>query len=133
MKQAQIDLISRALEEAYRALTLNDKDIAMNCIVYIQTVISETQGEDEYDARSDPDHCDHDQWLSDQDDADSDEDDAPRKTIESFKLTITWSDGKKEGIANDLPEHLDRELREHLTELEDLREEQEIDDASWRA
>jgi len=123
MKQ-DLELITEALEEAYKALTLDDKDIAMNCIVYVQSIINGTHKGG--DARSDPDHVDHDQWLSDQDDA-------PRKTIESFKLTITWSDGKTEGIANDLPEHLDRDLREHLTELEDLREEQEIDDASWRA
>ena len=122
MKQ-DLELITEALEEAYKALTLDDKDIAMNCIVYVQSIINGTHKGG--DARSDPDHVDHDQWLSDQDDA-------PRKTIESFKLTITWSDGKTEGIANDLPEHLDRDLREHLTELEDLREEQEIDDASWR-
>lgn len=41
MKQDQIDLISQALDEAYRALQQGDKDIAMNCIVYIQTIINQ--------------------------------------------------------------------------------------------
>ena len=46
-----------------------------------------------------------------------------KQTIDSFKLSITWSDGKTEGLANCLPEYLDIELREYFTELEDLREE----------
>jgi len=72
MKQ-DLELITEALEEAYKALTLDDKDIAMNCIVYVQTIISDAHDDDEYDARSDPDHCDHDQWLSDQDEKESQE------------------------------------------------------------
>lgn len=46
-----------------------------------------------------------------------------KQTIQSFKLSITWSDGKTEGLANCLPEYLDEELRIYLRELEDLREE----------
>jgi len=34
-----------------------------------------------------------------------------KKSIESFKLSITWSDGKTEGLANCLPEYLEAELR----------------------
>jgi hypothetical protein len=45
MKQDQIDLISQALDEAYRALQDGDKDIAMACIVYIQTIINGTHKE----------------------------------------------------------------------------------------
>ena len=50
-----------------------------------------------------------------------------KKTIESFKLSITWSDEKTEGLANCLPEYLNEELRIYLSELEDLREEHDND------
>ena len=50
-----------------------------------------------------------------------------KQTIDSFKLSITWSDGKTEGLANCLPEYLDIELKEYFTELEDLREEHDAD------
>lgn len=47
--------------------------------------------------------------------------------IKSFKLTITWSDGKTEGLASVLPEHIYDELEIYLRELEDLREEHDAD------
>jgi hypothetical protein len=50
-----------------------------------------------------------------------------KKSIESFKLSITWSDGKTEGLANCLPEYLEAELRIYFQELEDLREEHDAD------
>lgn len=46
-----------------------------------------------------------------------------KATIASFKLSITWSDGKTEGLANVLPEYLHEELQIYFQELEDLREE----------
>ena len=73
-----------------------------------------------------------------------------KSEISSWKLSITWSDGKTEGLATSLPEYLEEELMIYFRELEDLREEhdldmrdeeynfeddeaQKIDDASWRA
>jgi hypothetical protein len=50
-----------------------------------------------------------------------------KQTIESFKLSITWSDGKTEGLANCLPEYLQKELEIYFEELTDLREECEND------
>jgi hypothetical protein len=46
-----------------------------------------------------------------------------KQTIDSFKLSITWTDGKTEGLANCLPEYLHNELMIYFQELEDLREE----------
>jgi hypothetical protein len=43
--------------------------------------------------------------------------------IASWKLSVTWSDGKTEGLAVDLPEYLADELQTYFHELEDLREE----------
>ena len=50
-----------------------------------------------------------------------------KQTITSFKLSATWSDGKTEGLAIDLPEYLYDELQAYFRELEDLREEHEND------
>jgi hypothetical protein len=50
-----------------------------------------------------------------------------KQTIESFKLSITWTDGKTEGLANCLPEYLEQELKIYFKELEDLREEHDND------
>ena len=43
------------------------------------------------------------------------------KTIQSYKLSITWSDGKTEGLATHLPEYLEDELKVYFQELEYLR------------
>jgi hypothetical protein len=48
---------------------------------------------------------------------------AIKHTITSWKLSVTWSDGKTEGLAIDLPEYLADELQVYFKELEDLREE----------
>jgi len=45
MKQDQLDAIAQALDEAYKALQQGDRDIAMACIVYIQTIINRTTDE----------------------------------------------------------------------------------------
>ncbi|MFZ4600368.1 MAG: hypothetical protein ACOYNN_17145 [Terrimicrobiaceae bacterium] len=50
-----------------------------------------------------------------------------KQTITSFKLSVTWSDGKTEGLAIDLPEYLYDELQTYFRELEDLREEHDND------
>ena len=50
-----------------------------------------------------------------------------KQTITSFKLSITWSDGKTEGLASCLPEYLEEELKIYFQELEDLREEHDAD------
>ena len=50
-----------------------------------------------------------------------------KQTITSFKLSVTWSDGKTEGLAVDLPEYLYEELQTYFGELEDLREEHDND------
>ena len=50
-----------------------------------------------------------------------------KQTITSFKLSVTWSDGKTEGLAVDLPEYLYDELQTYFRELEDLREEHDND------
>lgn len=47
--------------------------------------------------------------------------------ITSFKLSITWSDGKTEGLASVLPEHIFEELQIYFRELEDLREEHDLE------
>ena len=47
--------------------------------------------------------------------------------ITSWKLSITWSDGKTEGLASCLPEYLEEELKIYFRELEDLREEHDAD------
>jgi len=46
-----------------------------------------------------------------------------KQTIQSYKLSVTWSDGKVEGLGIDLPEYLENELKIYFQELEDLREE----------
>ena len=50
-----------------------------------------------------------------------------KHTITSFKLSVSWSDGKTEGLAIDLPEYLYDELQAYFRELEDLREEHDND------
>jgi len=45
--------------------------------------------------------------------------------ITSWKLSVCWSDGKTEGLAVHLPEYLADEIQTYLTELEDLRAEDE--------
>lgn len=47
--------------------------------------------------------------------------------IASWKLSITWSDGKTEGLASCLPEYLEEELKIYFRELEDLREEHDAE------
>ena len=47
--------------------------------------------------------------------------------IESFKISVTWSDGKFEGLASHLPEYIYLELQNYFRELEDLREEYDND------
>jgi hemerythrin-like domain-containing protein len=44
MKQ-DIQLLAEALEEAYKALAQGDKDIALACIAYAQTIINGTHRE----------------------------------------------------------------------------------------
>ena len=46
-----------------------------------------------------------------------------KQEIKAFKLSVTWSDGKVEGLAFNLPEYLCKELQVYFRELEDLREE----------
>jgi hypothetical protein len=46
-----------------------------------------------------------------------------KQTIQSYKLSITWDDGKTEGLGIHLPEYLENELKIYFQELEDLREE----------
>jgi len=46
-----------------------------------------------------------------------------KQSITSWRLSITWSDGKTEGLASCLPEYIYEELRIYFKELEDLREE----------
>jgi hypothetical protein len=50
-----------------------------------------------------------------------------RAEISSWKLSITWSDGKVEGLASGLPEYLEEELFIYFRELEDLREEHDLE------
>lgn len=50
-----------------------------------------------------------------------------KKEIKSFNLSITWSDGKIEGLASVLPDYLYEELQIYFRELEDLREEHDSD------
>jgi hypothetical protein len=50
-----------------------------------------------------------------------------KKTIISWKLSITWSDGKVEGLVTCLPEYIEEELLNYFKELEDLREEHDAD------
>lgn len=46
-----------------------------------------------------------------------------KQEIKAFKLSVTWSDGKVEGLAFNLPKYLCEELQVYFRELEDLREE----------
>ena len=48
-----------------------------------------------------------------------------KHTIKSWKLSVTWSDGKTEGLAVHLPEYLAEELAIYFTELEENRAEDE--------
>jgi hypothetical protein len=48
-------------------------------------------------------------------------------TIASWKLSITWSDGKVEGLASCLPEYLEEHLMVYFRELEDLRAEHDAE------
>jgi len=50
-----------------------------------------------------------------------------KKTIASWKLAITWSDGKTEGLGSCLPDYIYDELMAYFAELEDLREEHDLD------
>ena len=50
-----------------------------------------------------------------------------RAEISSWKLSITWSDGRVEGLASGLPEYLEEELFIYFRELEDLREEYDLE------
>lgn len=54
-----------------------------------------------------------------------------KQTIASWKLSITWSDGKTEGLANCLPEYIEKDLMIYFQELEDLREEHDNDMRDW--
>jgi hypothetical protein len=62
-------------------------------------------------------------------------------TIASWKLSITWSDGKVEGLASCLPEYIYDELLTYFRELESLRaeydaemrdEEYNFEDDEWK-
>ena len=53
-----------------------------------------------------------------------------KKTIASWKLSVTWSDGKTEGLAVDLPEYLADELAIYFAELEQHRAEVE-EEYNW--
>jgi hypothetical protein len=46
-----------------------------------------------------------------------------KQTIVSWRLGVTWSDGKTESLASCLPEYIYEELLFYFKELEDLREE----------
>ena len=41
------------------------------------------------------------------------------KKIDSYKLSVTWEDGKVEGLAVDLPEYLLKELQVYKVIQED--------------
>jgi hypothetical protein len=47
--------------------------------------------------------------------------------IVSWRIGITWSDGKKEGLAGCLPEHIEEELLRYFQELEELRAEHDAE------
>ncbi len=53
--------------------------------------------------------------------------DFEKAKIASWKLSITWSDGKVEGLASCLPEYLEEHLLIYFRELEDLREEHDAE------
>jgi hypothetical protein len=55
------------------------------------------------------------------------EEDFVEATITSWKLSITWSDGKVEGLASCLPEYIYDELLTYFRELETLRAEHDAD------
>lgn len=54
-------------------------------------------------------------------------------TIKSWKLSVTWSDGKTEGLAVHLPEYLAEELQAYFQELEQHRAECDAaeDEYNW--
>lgn len=69
------------------------------------------------------------------------EEDFVEATIASWKLSITWSDGKVEGLASCLPDYIYDELVIYFKELEDLRaehdaemrdEEYSFEDDEWK-
>jgi hypothetical protein len=41
--------------------------------------------------------------------------------ITDCKIIITWNDGKREDLSNDLPEYLREQIEQYLDELNDLR------------
>ena len=49
------------------------------------------------------------------------------KTITSYRLSVTWSDGKVEGLVACLPESIEQELFSYFAELEELRAEHDED------
>lgn len=55
------------------------------------------------------------------------EEDFVEATIASWKLSITWSDGKVEGLASCLPDYIYDELVIYFKELEDLRAEHDAE------
>ena len=50
-----------------------------------------------------------------------------RTEIASWKLSVTWSDGTVEGLVSCLPEYIYDELLSYFRELEDLREEHDLE------
>jgi hypothetical protein len=54
-------------------------------------------------------------------------------TIKSWRLSVTWSDGKTEGLAVHLPEYLAEELQTYFQELEQHRAECDAaeDEYNW--
>jgi hypothetical protein len=55
------------------------------------------------------------------------EEDFVEATIASWKLSITWSDGKVEGLTTCLPEYIYDELLIYFRELETLRAEHDAE------
>jgi hypothetical protein len=49
-------------------------------------------------------------------------------TVKSWALSVTWSDGKTEGLAVHLPEYLADELQAYFRELEEHRAECDAND-----
>jgi len=47
--------------------------------------------------------------------------------IKTLKLSVTWSDGRVEGLTTHLPEYIFLELKSYCRDLEDLREEHDND------
>lgn len=53
--------------------------------------------------------------------------DIKKETITTLKLSVTWSDGRVEGLTTHLPEYILLELKSYCRDLEDLREEHDND------